>query len=460
MKNPPDISSSNFFSIFLDSCRWRDLDPKIATPHVRLHRSSQLPKLSSNRRIIISRCPTSAEVQVKTWCCLIVPLSDMSPMTTTAAAVAGALPPTHHQSSPFRSDCLAGRVAIVTGGGSGIGFEIARQLVRHGCHGVALFGRRADFLQRAAELLRHEAEEVAKPSSSNPGSLSQPCVVTYQVCDVRDPDQCERAVRAVIEAFGAVRLDVLVNGAAGNFLAPAHELTPKGFATVMAIDAAGTFHMCRAAYPLLRASQHHPVVRRQCSKDLACVLFSQRAPSLCTCSLAHLLVRAPPTQIINISATLQYGATWWQTHASAAKAAVDSLTRSLALEWGGIDDNVTDTGGVGARIRVVGIAPGPIANTPGTTKLAPTATTIDSDRPPVVDDWVRERIPLGRMGEAFEIGLAAVYLCTALYVTGDVLVVDGGEWLSKPPLVPRHLVGKLSRQVEARSRAQAPRPKL
>ena len=118
------------------------------------------------------------------------------------------------------------------------------------------------------------------------------------------------------------------------------------------------------------------------------------------------------------------------------------MTRSLALEWGP------------SRIRVVGIAPGPIANTPGTTKLAP---GIDSED---INEMVIERVPLGRMGEASEIGHTAVFLCTAKYITGDVVIVDGGEWLHKPPMVPKELVSELSRKVEAKSRAQAPKARL
>jgi NAD(P)-dependent dehydrogenase (short-subunit alcohol dehydrogenase family) len=177
----------------------------------------------------------------------------------------------------------------------------------------------------------------------------------------------------------------------------------KGFETVMSIDCQGTFNMSHAAYPLLSASGD--------------------------------------AIVINISATLQYGATWWQAHASAAKAAVDSLTRSLALEWGS------------DQIRVVGIAPGPIANTPGMSKLAPGLDASD------ISDMIMAGIPLGRMGETEEIGQAAVYLCTAKFVTGDTLVVDGGEWLYRPPSVPKDLVAQLSRQVEGKSRAQAPAPR-
>lgn len=286
--------------------------------------------------------------------------------------------------SPFRPDCLEGKIALVTGGGSGICFEIVRQLLLHGCHGAVICGRREKFLIQAAEILQNETKRR----------------VEICVCDVRDPKQCQNAVDKVQKCFR--RLDILVNGAAGNFLVQASELSPKGFATVMAIDALGTFHMSRCAFKLL-----------------------QQAPDA-------------DATIINISATLQYGATWWQSHASAAKAAVDSLTRSLALEWGA------------DKIRVVGIAPGPIANTPGTTKLAPGLSSSE------VEGMVADGIPLGRMGQTYEIGHAAVYLCTAKYVTGDVLVVDGGQWLYKDPMVPREMVAELSRKVEAKSRAQGP----
>jgi 2,4-dienoyl-CoA reductase [(3E)-enoyl-CoA-producing], peroxisomal len=308
-------------------------------------------------------------------------------MTTTSAATT---PP-----SPFRSDCLTGQVALITGGGSGIGFEIARQILRHGAHGVLICGRRASFLTRAVHMLQQEHPQTQ---------------VAYAVCDVRNPEQCQAAVATCQSKWQ--RLDILVNGAAGNFLAAAHQLSPKGFATVMAIDALGTFNMCHAAHALLSHSATH-------------------APSS---SQQH------TTVIVNISATLQYGATWWQAHASAAKSAVDSLTRSLALEWGS------------DRIRVVGIAPGPIADTPGTTKLAPVTGSMDS--------LVEEGIPLGRMGQASEIGAAVVYLCTAQYVTGDTLVVDGGQWLYRPPMIPKELVSELSRQVEQTSRNQAPTAKL
>jgi peroxisomal 2,4-dienoyl-CoA reductase len=289
--------------------------------------------------------------------------------------------------SPFRSDCLEGKVALVTGGGSGICFEITKQLLLHGCTGAVICGRRELFLQKACAILRTETGK---------------CCL-YKVTDVRDAQACQKAVQYSVESFG--RLDILVNGAAGNFLSEAKTLSPKGFQTVMEIDTMGTFNMCHKAHSALSASGG---------------------------------------VIINISATLQYGATWFQSHASAAKSAVDSLTRSWALEWG--SDN----------IRVVGIAPGPIADTPGTTKLAPGFDNTD------IEEMVKDGIPLQRMGETWDIGMTAVFLCSdaASYVTGHVLIVDGGQWLYKPPIIPKDFVSELSRKVESKSRAQAPRSRL
>ncbi len=225
---------------------------------------------------------------------------------------------------------------------------------------------------------------------------------TYKVCDVRDPSQCKAAVKFCMDTFG--QLDILVNGAAGNFLAEASALSPNGFKTVMEIDTMGTFNMCHASFPYLK---------KPSSEEGAVV--------------------------INISATLQYGATWFQVHASAAKSAVDSLTRSLALEWGL------------HNIRVNGIAPGPIANTPGTTKLAP---PLQGGSNQGKDDLeiLTKQIPLGRMGETFDIAMAAVFLCSPAgsYISGDVLVVDGAQWLFKPPMVPREMVSDFSRKMEDR----------
>ncbi|PRW61474.1 Peroxisomal 2,4-dienoyl- reductase [Chlorella sorokiniana] len=196
------------------------------------------------------------------------------------------------------------------------------------------------------------------------------------------------------------RLDILVNCAAGNFLSPAEQLSANGFRTVMEIDTFGTFHMCRAAFEELKKSGD--------------------------------------AIIINISMTLHYGATWWQSHACAAKAAVDALTRNLGLEWGHFG------------IRTAGVAPGPIEGTAGMTKLAPSP-----DAAAQVNNLINAAIPLGHMGRRWDIAMACLFLASpaAAFITGHTLVVDGGEWMCRPPLVPRELVSKVSRGVESKSRA-------
>jgi 2,4-dienoyl-CoA reductase [(3E)-enoyl-CoA-producing], peroxisomal len=257
----------------------------------------------------------------------------------------------------FRDGTLDGHVALVTGGGTGICRGIARAYARLGAK-VCIVSRKADVLERAA------AELAAETGGE----------VIGVAADVRDPDAVGKAVAATVERFGG--LDTLVNGAAGNFLAPAAALSPNGFRTVIDIDLVGTFHACRAAFEHLRGSGRGAV--------------------------------------INISATLHYHGTPLQLHASAAKAGVDALTRNLAVEWGG------------AGIRVNAIAPGPIAGTEGMKRLAP------GD----VGERARKGIPLARFGTIDEIAAAAVFLRSAAgaYITGAVMVVDGGHCVSTPSL--------------------------
>ncbi|GFQ08520.1 peroxisomal 2 4-dienoyl-coa reductase [Phtheirospermum japonicum] len=139
--------------------------------------------------------------------------------------------------------------------------------------------------------------------------------------------------------------------------------------------------------------------------------------------------------ILNISATLHYTAFWYQIHVSAAKAAVDALTRNLALEWGTDYD-----------IRVNGIAPGPIGDTAGLSKLAPQEIT---------NNTASDRSPLYKVGEKWDVAMAAIYLASdaGKFINGAVMAVDGGMWLSKPRHLPKDAVRQASRAVEKRSRA-------
>ena len=257
----------------------------------------------------------------------------------------------------FRDGALTGHVALVTGGGSGICRGIAAAYARFGAD-VCIVSRKQATLDAAAA-------EIGEATGRR---------VLGVAADVRDPDAIGRAVRATVDTFG--KLDTLVNGAAGNFLAPAAALSPNGFRTVIDIDLNGTFNTSRAAFEPLQKS----------------------GDSL----------------ILNISATLHYHGTPLQIHASAAKAGVDAITRNLAVEWGSFG------------IRVCGIAPGPIADTEGMKRLAP------GD----IGEKARAAIPARRFGTIDEIAAAAVYLRSpaAAYVTGHVLVVDGGHCIATPPL--------------------------
>ena len=258
---------------------------------------------------------------------------------------------TSTSSAIFRPDILKGRAALVTGGGTGICRGIALALAAHGAD-VAITSRKADHLEptaRELEALGVKAVAIA--------------------ADVRDPAAIDGAIKAAVDRFG--RLDIVVNGAAGNFVCAAEDLSPNGFGTVVDIDLKGTFNVSKAALP-------------------------------------HLKVRGGV--ILNISATLHYLGTASQIHVSAAKAGVDAVTRTLAVEWGRYG------------IRVNGIAPGPIDGTEGVKRL--------------LEGEKRERAqrlnPLGRLGTTRDIADAALFLCSdaATFINGVTLVVDGGQWLA------------------------------
>ncbi len=253
--------------------------------------------------------------------------------------------------SVFRRDLLKGQTALITGGGTGICRGIGLAFADHGCD-VAITSRRAEHLQPTAR-------EIAAA-----GVRSHAVVA-----DVRDPQAVEHAMTEIVEAFG--HLDIVVNGAAGNFLCLAENLSPNGFGTVVDIDLKGTFNVAKAALP-------------------------------------HLKLRGGT--ILNVSATLHYLGTVAQLHVSAAKAGIDALTRNLAVEWGRYG------------IRVNSIAPGPIDETEGVKRLL-----VGDARERVI-----RTVPLGRLGTIDDIARAALFLCSpaASFINGATLVVDGGLWLA------------------------------
>lgn len=268
--------------------------------------------------------------------------------------------------SPFKNDVLKGKVTLVSGGGSGINFGIARSLGLHGSK-IAIMGRRKEVLDKSVTKLQKDGIDAFGVQG-----------------DVRKFDECEKVIASVVSKFG--KLDILINGAAGNFLCAPEDLSVNGFKTVIEIDTIGTFHMSKAAFEQLKTNKG---------------------------------------VILNISATLHYTATYYQLHASAAKAAVDSMTRSLAVEWGKYG------------IRTVGIAPGAIEDTEGMQRLSGGAGLED----------LMKLNPLRRAGKIEDIAQAALYLTAAgSYVNGHTIVVDGGSWLHTVPFVTDDLYAQLSAQ--------------
>ena len=184
--------------------------------------------------------------------------------------------------------------------------------------------------------------------------------------DVREAEVLKKGIAAIAAEWGD--LDVVVSGAAGNFPALAMGMSPNGFRSVIEIDLLGTFHVMQAAYPHLKK---------------------------------------PGASIINISAPQAVIPMGGQSHVCAAKAGVDMITRTLCLEWGG------------EGIRVNSIIPGPIDNTEGMRRLAPTQAMRAA---------VTQSVPLRRMGSGEDIANACLFLASdfASYISGAVIPVDGG----------------------------------
>lgn len=252
----------------------------------------------------------------------------------------------------FPADLLKGKTAFITGGGSGINLGIGKRFAELGAN-LAICGRTAEKLEAAAKEIH--AVGGGKVSTS--------------VADVRSLPALEAALAKSKEELGSC--DILVCGAAGNFLANVESLSSNGWKAVMEIDLLGSFHAVRAAFEQLKETKGN-------------VLF------------------------------LGAGQSWLpfagQTHVGAAKAGNDALMRGIAVEWGKYG------------IRANTVIPGPIEDTEGMRRLG------DGDAGQV---W-RNQVPLGRYGKIEEVADMAVVLCSPLsaYVTGAMVTVDGGLALS------------------------------
>jgi NAD(P)-dependent dehydrogenase (short-subunit alcohol dehydrogenase family) len=248
--------------------------------------------------------------------------------------------------SPFKDGILDGKVAFIAGGTSGINLGIAKRIAQLGAK-VAVLGRNPEKAAHAAAEIGHEAIGLT--------------------ADVRDYGAIRAAMEEVRSKLGP--LDIVVSGAAGNFLAPVLGMSANAFKSVVDIDLLGTFNVFRGCHDLL----------------------------------------AEDASLIAITAGQAVNPMQLQAHACAAKAGINQLVRVLALEWG-------------PSVRVNGISPGPIADTEGMARLAPDAATKAAHY---------ERIAMKRWGEIAEIAEGAVFLCSdaAKYVTGAILDIDGGSGL-------------------------------
>jgi citronellol/citronellal dehydrogenase len=251
--------------------------------------------------------------------------------------------------TPFRAALFANKVAIVTGGGTGIGRAIALELLELGAR-VAICGRRQEPLEALAAECRERGHEVFA-----------------ETCDIRDAERVATYVDHVIAKFGAI--DILVNNAGGQFPAPAQAISPKGFEAVVRNNLVGTFNMT------------HAVANK-----------------------AMLLARRG--KIVNIIANIFRGFPG-MSHTGAARAGVDNLTKSLAVEW------------ASHNVQVNAVAPGIIVSS-GTDRY-----------PPELVVKAKQETPAKRLGVPEEVAHLVAFLASdaADYVTGTTIYIDGGASL-------------------------------
>jgi citronellol/citronellal dehydrogenase len=259
--------------------------------------------------------------------------------------------PTPESQRIFAPGTFTGDVALITGGGSGIGLACARELVR--------LGGRVVICGRSPEKLEAAAVELAEVGAAG-DVLAVPC-------DIREPAQVEALVGRAVEAFGTI--DVLINNAGGQFPSPAQMISPNGFAAVVRNNLVGTFHVTRE-------------VANQC------------------------MIPRKRGRIVNVIANVYRGFPG-MVHTGAARAGVENMTMTLAVEWSQFD------------ITVNAVAPGVIASS-GTKQY-----------PPELLAMAIANSPAKRAGTVEEVAAAILFLASpaAQFISGATLRVDGAQSL-------------------------------
>ena len=253
----------------------------------------------------------------------------------------------------FKQNLLQNKRILITGGGTGLGKAAAQRFLELGAI-VYICGRRHEVLAATEAELRQ----------TNGGTIhSRPC-------DVRDAAMVEEMIDTI---WRDGPLDVLMNNAAGNFLARTEELSLRAFESVLGIVLHGTLHATLA-----------------CGK--------------------RWLSAGNKGVVLNITTTYTTSGSAYVVPSAVAKAGVQALTRSLAVEWGN------------RGIRMNAIAPGPVPTEGAFSRLLPR---------PELEELAKKRIPLGRFGTLEEFANLAVFLISdgSSYINGDTITMDGGEWL-------------------------------
>lgn len=253
--------------------------------------------------------------------------------------------------SDLQAKDYEGKVVFVAGGSSGLGLSIGQDFAARGAK-VALMSRSEERVQAAVATIDTTGERAIG-----------------LVADVRDYAAVEAALEAARDAFGPI--DVVISGAAGNFLAPALGMSANAFKSVIDIDLLGTFNVLRASFAFLNA---------------------------------------PGASLIVISSPQGQRSAMFQAHACAAKAGINMLVQCLAMEWGP------------AGVRVNAISPGPVVGTEGMARLTPTAEA---------EAFFKSRLALRDYCQPSDVSDVAVFLASeqSRYITGTIVDVDGGARL-------------------------------